>query len=113
MMLSHTGSQLDKGGIMKYFINYEEVEAKDFFMRFYATSLNTESQTNLGLLYTRGVAEALLTTEQQQAVADKLANYYGTVSFQRQPVHVVGNVVFEIRQDEILEPVAANEVSDQ
>lgn len=110
MMLSHTGSQLDKGGIMKYFINYEEVEAKDFFMKFYATSLNVESQTNLSLLYTRGLAEALLTPEQLQEIADKLASYYGTVSFQKQPVHVVGNVVFEIRNNE---PEAANETPDQ
>ena len=113
MMLSHTGSQLDKGGInMKYFINHQEVEVKDFFMKFYATSLNTESQTNLGLLYSRGVAEALLTEEQLKAVSEKLSNYYGTVSFQKQSVHVVGGAIFEIRKDEQVEETA-HEVSDQ
>ena len=113
MMLRVTDSRLDKGGInMKYFINHQEVEAKDFFMKFYATSLNTESQTNLGLLYSRGVAEALLTEEQLKAVSEKLSNYYGTVSFQKQSVHVVGGAIFEIRKDED-ELDAAHEVSNQ
>lgn len=82
--------------MMKYFINHREVEQKEFIMAYYAESLNHTSKTDLGLLFTRGLAEALLTQEQLQALADKLASYYTLNQFAHQRCREINGFVFEM-----------------
>ena len=82
--------------MIKYLINGREVEQNEFMMAYYSESLNQQSKTDLTLLFTRGLAEAILTEEQLKELAKKLASFYTINQFARTQYREVNGFMFEM-----------------